>query len=106
MRNTLAVALIAVVISACSTMAALDRGVTSLEPLYAEDGYRYFTYQSLASPVYPLDSPDAERIRMNWLEDWLEDNGLKNRPYEILDRTPINQVGLSYKIYYRVRVKE
>lgn len=106
MKTFMVCVLLTIVLTSCSTMEALDRGVTSFEPLSSSEGYQYFLYKSLASPVYPLESSDAEAIRMRWLDAWLEDNGLAGHSFEILERKPVKRPGLVYDIYYKIKVKE
>ncbi len=104
---------------------------TKLEPVKAEDGNQYFTYKASTgaaglvcapgskncktknarrAPIWPLDSTEAEKIRMQWLEQWLAEEGYANPQYEIISRKPASQGGplvsaSTYNVTYDVRVK-
>ncbi|MHC4212637.1 MAG: hypothetical protein ACYSWP_04600 [Planctomycetota bacterium] len=61
-------------------------------------------------PIWPLDNAQAEKQRLQWLGDWLAENGYANAKYEILSRQVIaeddytlSQGGL-YELCYDVRV--
>ena len=89
---------------------AYDRLNTKLRPTSADGEYAYFVYESYADLVYPEDSASAENTRKQWLEKWLEDNGMAGKPYEILNRKAVHKhtglIGAIYDIYYDVRVKK
>lgn len=53
------------ILAACS---AIDRQATKFEPIYDKDEYSYYQYTSFAALQYPLESEDAEQIRIGWLE--------------------------------------
>jgi hypothetical protein len=82
--------------------------VTKFEPIRTENGVQYFKYTSFADAVYPIDSDDAERTRIAWLETWLKDNGLNQKDYTLVSRVPILRnkglLGSVYDIYYEVKV--
>jgi hypothetical protein len=61
-------------------------------------------------PIWPLDDAQAEKQRLQWLGDWLAENGYADTKYEILSRKVIaeddyslSQGGL-YEVCYDVRV--
>jgi len=81
---------------------------TKFEPVSTDDTYYYFKYVSIADGIYPLDSDDAERIRMRWLETWLSNNSLGSE-YKIVSRIFIfRQKGVlwgeGYDIYYLIAI--
>ena len=62
-------------------------------------------------PIWPIDDDQAEKQRLQWLSDWLTDNGYAKAKYEILSRKVIaeddyslSQGGL-YELCYDVRVR-
>lgn len=76
-----------------------DRAVgTRFEP----GGDGTFEYEA-----YGVDSPSAEATRMEWLRQYLGDNGLCPDGYEIIDRRPVvTRTGLlenGYTVYYKGR---
>ena len=95
-------------LSAC---ASVDRiTTTTFEPLFqvSNNEFDYFKYIAPANLSYPIDSTDAEKTRILWLETWLSDNGLKE--YKIIYRLPVSigksPLGEGYKINYVVRIKK
>lgn len=91
--------------------AAMDRGLTKLEPVRTEGSAQVFKFTAFADAVYPLKSEDAERTRIQWLESRLVDNGYDPKKYEIISRVPIveNKGGLFgdvYAIFYEIRVSK
>ena len=80
---------------------------TWLEP----SGAKAFRFVTLPDPFFPEDCPDAEKTRIEWLEESLRLNGCGSPcQYEIVTRTPIAIVQMttgekSYRIYYDVLIK-
>lgn len=99
------VVLVALVVG-CSTIDRIN--LTRLEPVRSESGAQYFKYTSFADAIRPNDSVDAEKTRIEWLEKWLQDNGLNSKDYTIVYRKAVvRQRGLLgdiYDIYYEVKV--
>jgi hypothetical protein len=92
-------------ISAC---ASFDRiAATKFEPLRMESGTQVFKFTAFADAVYPLESENAERTRIEWLETWLADNGYKTQKYEVISRVPVlankGLLGDVYNVFYEVR---
>ena len=88
----------------------LDRiTLTRLEPTKVEGDYAYFRYTSYADAVLPIDSEEAEKTRMRWLDKWLEDNGFPGAEYEILSRKSVliqkGLLGDIYDLYYNIQIK-
>lgn len=106
MNRTLLSLLTVALLAGC---APLDRQQTSLAPVKADGGYQYFRYRAFADAVYPLGESAAEKMRLEWLERWLTDNGYSSTGYEVLDREPILRnrglLGDIYDVFYTVRVK-
>lgn len=90
-------------ITGCSSF---DRSVTKFEPLYDKDGHSYYKYTAFSALQYPLESPSAEKTRIQWLESWLKDNNLNTSHYEIVSRKAIKAQGLVHDIYYIIKVKD
>lgn len=96
-------------LTACSGFDCTQAVGTRFEPLGIVDGEPRFLYVTFADAVYPVDSPRAERIRVDeWLSKWLEDNGYAGAPYRIVSRQPIlcrkDLLGDIYDIYYHVAI--
>jgi hypothetical protein len=92
-------------ISAC---ASFDRiAVTKFEPLRTESGTQIFKFTAFADAIYPLESENAERTRIEWLEKWLTDNGYSTKKYEVVSRVPVLRnkglLGEIYDVFYEVR---
>ena len=109
-RCLMALLRVLVVLSLSSGCASsLDRDLTKFEPTKVENNQAYFKFTAFADPVYPLDSKDAETIRLGWLEQWLSDNGYAGAKWEILSRKPVLRnkglFGGIYDLYYDVRVQ-
>jgi hypothetical protein len=47
-------------------------------------------FEARAGAAYPEDSETAETLRMSWLQDWLDRQGLCPDGYEIVTREPIS----------------
>lgn len=58
-----------------------------------------FRYQAGADLVYPLEG-EGERYRLEWLEQYLTDNGLCSNGYEITKRTPVVTSPGVHLVYY------
>lgn len=106
----ISVLIAAVAVGALSGCAAMDRIQTSLQPLPPEgDGAAMYLFKGIATDHYPLDTPEGERVRMDWLAGWLRDAGLEGRPYEIVTRYSVKIGtgvigGTGYNVFYKIRV--
>jgi len=88
--------------------ASFDRiAVTKFEPLRTDSGTQIFKFTAFADAVYPLESENAERARIEWLEKWLTDNGYSIEKYEVVSRIPVLRnkglLGDVYDVFYEVR---
>lgn len=104
----LVLSFVAMIIAGCASM---DRGaLSSIEPIKSEGGYRYFKFAAKAGSAYgyPLNNPEAEKIRIGWLEEWLTLNGYKRESIQVLSREPMTDgsgiMGPVYTVFYTVRV--
>ncbi len=97
---------------------------TELKPSKCEEGFQYFDYQastgalsitcapnsrvckitSRRAPIWPVGDPEAEKVRMQWLQQSLADAGYRNADYEILSRDPVGGIS-RYDLRYDLRVK-
>jgi len=98
-----------IVLSLALGCASFDRiAVTKFEPLRTEENAQFFKFTAISDAAYPLNSEQAERTRINWLETWLRDNGHGDKRYEIVSRVPILRhnalLGDVYDIFYEVKV--
>jgi hypothetical protein len=89
--------------------APIDRRlVTKFEPIGTDADHSVYKFTAVADAIYPLDSEDAERTRIAWLEKWLTDNGHDPHKYEVRSRTPVLRnkglLGDIYDVYYEVRI--
>jgi hypothetical protein len=105
MTRVLFVLLCAMLCVGCS-----DRHITEFRPMSSDNEYTYYVYKSFADAFYPENSTSAESARKQWLEEWMKDNGLAGKPYEITNRQAFHKqtglIGTLYDIYYDVRVKK
>lgn len=102
--RTSALLLCAVALTAC---ASLDRGLmTKLIPVAHEADADTFRYETYANVQYPLDSPRAETIRRQWLDEILAANGYGGKPYTITREAIAKPgaIGSGYELYYTVRI--
>lgn len=98
-------------LSTVAGCASIDRiMVSKFEPVRTEANAQFFKFTAIADAMYPLKSEEAERMRINWLETWLRDNGYSSNKYEIISRIPILRnkglLGDIYDIFYEVKVVE
>lgn len=88
--------------------ASVDFYLTQFEPVKTDSTATYYKYTSFASAEYPENSKDGEAIRLGWLNEWMQKNGMGGKKYEIIDRTAIKKndglFGTVYVIYYQVKV--
>lgn len=102
--NSRVLVAVMLVISGCSS---IDRNLMSgFEPFTDDDGGVIFSYWAdEATLTYPEDSPDAEAIRMQWLERYLELNELCLDGYEIVERKAVAKTrgigGIAHRIVYK-----
>ena len=110
--NRFTILLVAVLLVAgCDSLAR--KHLTSLEPIKIESGYQYFRYKARTDFSYPshLATGKDEEKRMDWLKDWLTENGYQDFEYKILSRqtliSPTEELLLPhlYDIYYDVKIK-
>jgi len=100
--------LVMAILAGCST---LDRmKLSEFEPISADASYQYFKYTVTANEVsQPFASENSERERMAWLEDWLQENGMAGKKYEVVSRRPVMKgpsiFGQVYSIFYEVKVQ-
>ena len=94
----------AILLTGC---ASLDYQLTSFQPINTTEEQHIYAYKAFADAVYPHDSEEAEKIRMEWLGKWIKNNNLENYQYEIISRNPVikqkGTFGTIYDIYYQVR---
>ena len=98
-----------VLLSTIDGCASFDRvAVTKFEPTRTEENAQFFKFTAFADAVYPLNSEDAERTRIDWLETWLRDNNYGAKKYEVISRVPVLRkkglFGEIYDIFYEVKV--
>jgi hypothetical protein len=94
-------------ISGC---ASWDGQLTKLHPLRQQNGQQVYLFTTSANFAYPLESKEAEQIRINWLKRKLRDHGLDDEDYTVLERRVVEAEGgviggKGYHIYYEVLTK-
>ncbi|WP_048811775.1 hypothetical protein [Methylobacillus flagellatus] len=99
----LTLAFFALLVIGCAT--DMDRHIGKLIPGEARDGYRILTYRVPTAPNYPLNSPDAEKRRIRWLEMELTDNGYRTDNYVIVSREAIVKPTWTeqHDLYYQLK---
>lgn len=80
-------------------------GCASIDRVPASDfkptSERSFEFVAAGSALdYPEDSPAAEKVRMDWLRTWLDDNGMCPDGYKITQRKPVKVGAFGARIYY------
>jgi hypothetical protein len=84
-----------------------DYHLTKFRPTTQDEQYQYYLYESFADAAYPVDSDDAEKIRLQWLKKWISENNITNK-FDITSRRTVKKssglFGDIYDIYYEVRV--
>lgn len=99
----------AIFLAGCSN---LDRvNTTSFAPLRSDALQEVYLFTANADVVRPLDSSEAEKTRMEWLQTWMKDNGLAGKSYTILSRKAVLRNtgvfgGAVYDVYYEVSIKK
>jgi hypothetical protein len=96
-------------LTACTTIDFVQNPNNRPEPMgWTETGEIRYRYYAHADAIYPIDSPRAERIRIERLEQWLSENDHAGAPYTIVSRQPIRRargmIADAYDIYYDVVV--
>lgn len=98
------------VIAAAAGCATVDRmNLSKFEPIRSDATHRYFKYTVTGNSTgQAVDSADAERERMEWLQTWLDDNGMAGKKYEVVSRMPVvkgpSLFGQVHEIFYEVKV--
>lgn len=103
MLKTLLLTLV-ITISGC---ASWDGQLTKLHPLREQNGEQVYLFTTSADFAYPLESKEAEEIRIDWLKRKLRDHGLNDKNYTVLERKVVEAEGgiiggKSYHLYYEV----
>jgi hypothetical protein len=118
--------LICLIASGCDSINR--KHFTKLQPTKVQDGKQHFTYLAatgsamiVCAPktkcsvttgrpaIWPIDDEQAEKTRMQWLAEWLAENGYEETDYQILSRQIIAASDYSasralYDISYNVSV--
>ena len=86
---------------ALTSCGSYDRLITTeFEPTQANQ----FRYKATADAASPLASVEAERIRMQWLEQYLKENNVCPTGYVVDERKPVLKskglLGDIYDIFY------
>ncbi|MBF0531073.1 MAG: hypothetical protein HQK55_17765 [Deltaproteobacteria bacterium] len=106
MKKGILLIAILVLIAGCASRGDIW-AVQKFEPIRVEGDAQIYKFTAFADSVYPLDSTEAEKTRIGWLETWLIDHEFDAKRYEIVSRTPVlvSTPPLSdvYDIYYEVR---
>jgi len=89
--------------------ASYDFSVTSFKQKTKDERYSYYVYKAFADSIYPIESKDAEQIRIRWLERWFDQNGISRDNYEVISREVYlrseSLIGAKiYDIFYEVKV--
>jgi hypothetical protein len=72
--------------------ASLDRiPATTFEPLDGPNKERQFRFTAKSDIFYPANTPDGERIRMDWLETWLKSSNYCPNGYRILSKKDVQR---------------
>jgi len=91
-RYVYAAALLAVLISGCAmeekSRSDFERHNNSILRTSYQD-QSMLVFEARAGAAYPADSEAAEALRMQWLQAWLDRQGLCPDGYEIVSREPI-----------------
>ena len=97
--------IIVLALHGCSTV---DYQITSFRLVSEQAESKTFAYTAFADAVYPVDSVEAEKQRMEWLNKWLSQNNLTTTDYVIIKREVYKKhkglLGETYDIYYTVQV--
>ncbi len=80
--------------------------MTEFKPKNTQDGFQYYEYTVRTDARYPLESDNAEKTRIKWLEIWLSDNNIETVNYEIVSRETLLRYKKFniYDVHYLVRV--
>lgn len=95
-------------IMACAAVAALsacevDRlGATSFARGISSST---FSFEARSNNIYPLNSSEGEAYRMSQLQEWLDDNSMCARGFEITSRSSVHAAGAVHIISYDGRCK-
>ena len=92
MTYRLVLPLLAVLISGCAleekSRADFERHNNSVLRTSYQD-QSVLVFEAKAGAAYPVDSESAEAVRMEWLQSWLDRQGLCPDGYEIVSKEPI-----------------
>lgn len=90
---TVAICIMCSFVTGCSS---LDKQQTSFEPMANGS----FHYRAFADATYPPTSAEAEEIRMEWLKQYINDNEVCKKGYQITDRKLIlKRLGIIENLY-------
>lgn len=100
--------LVLAVLAGCATVDRMN--LSKFEPLRSDATHQHFKYTVTGNSTgMAVDSADAERERMEWLQTWLDENGLQGKKYEVVSRTPVTKgpslFGQVHEIFYEVKVQ-
>jgi len=103
MRRLALLAISILVITGC-TMRGVD---TTLTPQLLSDGQVVYVYSDLANFAQPDQDPEAEKLRLRDLDEWIVDIKLCPNGYEIIKRqaVPVRAWSQGRKVYYFIRCK-
>jgi hypothetical protein len=91
-----------------SGCASVDFSSTKFQPLPSDNQASYYEYVAFADAVWPENSSEAEKARMDRLNQWLFDNHISSKNIIIVSRKPIKKAdglfGTLYDIYYVIKV--
>ena len=78
----------------CAACAQIDRKPYSEFYLTGANSFRY---KASTDFIYPADSPDAEKTRMEWLQRYVDDNAICANGFSVTARTTIRQNAIVYE---------
>lgn len=102
-KPLLLAAAISILIGGCTV-----RGVdTSLVPAIYSNGDLVYVYSDLANFAQPDQDPQAEKLRLKDLDEWVVDANLCTRGYDIIKRQaiPVRTWSQGRKVYYFIKCK-
>lgn len=113
MRKTLSgvISALALLLSLAGCAALYKSDATSLELVRHDAEGSILKYKSVADMYYPINSTEAEKARIGWLEERLRENGYSTERYQILSRTSVvklktsNESTSHYDVYYEVKAR-
>jgi hypothetical protein len=101
--------LLLICLALMTACASWDGRYTKIRPYGTDGDAKLYQFEAWAGHALPLESPKAEAIRLNWLDERMHEMGYQPHEYTVVAREYTKRafgawLADSYEVFYTVQV--